>query len=497
MKPFRKSLSILIILSLLLALSACGGTAAEPETPAATPAETTPEPTPEPVVTEQEANAGEYTFLCARFSAAYMDRMYELGVAGSDVPDQYVSMPDMAGQTVTLEPDGTGYLYWGEDNQGPIDWWTLEDGALQFQAGVAVIDGAIADGLMTLTIDEGFAVCFAAPNADTSGVEPITLGEFAALLRGPDAASAPAELPITGEYAAFAVEVDGALVYTADLGMTSTITLADGGTGRMTSDDEAIDITVWTLEGEDLTITLADDSSAGAVLQGGVIALDIYGTGYMILYYAREGADLSGYAPMTLEEYQSKPDSLLYALWAGLDMNAGVHLNYDMHTDYLDADLSYDVHGKNGVYYSRRTTQVSGFENTVVTFFRDGTAYNLYPDDMTGIIATTTTSSYLAENVMLMDHLLSDIRSYALRKDYTTQTQEIEGVSYTVELFPETAGSAQAAFYFLDDGRLVYCHKGAPVTETAAEIGETVYSVYAIDTAVNEALFDISAYTIR
>ena len=503
MNKVKRSLYILLMLTLLLTLCACGGTKAEPEkpvreTPAATPAETTREPTPEPVVTEQEANAGEYTFLCARFSAAYMDRMYELGGAGSDLPDQYVAMPDMVGETVTLEADGSGYLYWGDNNQGPIDWWKMDGDALQFQAGVAVIDGTIADGLMTLTIDDGFSALFAAPGADTSGVEPITLGEFASMLRGPEpAASVPAELPVEGEYELFAVEYEGALVYSADLGVSSTLTLADGGTGRMTSDNETMDITVWTLEGEALTITLADGDSAGGKLHGGVIELDIYGTGYMIFFYAKEGADLSGYAPMTMEEYQSKPESLLYALWAGLDLNAGIHLNYDMHTDYMDADQSYDVHGKDGVYYSRRTTRVSGFENTVVTFFRDGTAYNLYPDDMTGIIATTTTSSYIAENIMLMDHLLSDIRGYALRKDYTTQTQEIEGVSYTVELFPETDSTAQAAFYFRDDGRLVYCLKGAPVVETVAEIGETVYTVYTIDDAVNEALFDISGYTIK
>ena len=502
MKKVKRSVCILLVLTLLLTLCACGGATAEPEKPAAeTPAETPaamPITTPEPAGTELEAYAGEYSFLCASFSAAYMDRMYELGGAGSDLPDQYVAMPDMAGQTVTLEPDGTGYLYWGDNNQGPIDWWKMDGDALQFQAGVAVIDGTIADGLMTLTIDDGFATLFAAPGADSSGVKPITLGEFASLLRGSEpAASVPAELPVEGKYELFAVEMEGALVYSADLGVSSTLTLAEGGTGRMTSNDEAMDITVWTLEGEALTITLADGSSAGSKLHGGVIELDIYGTGYMIFFYAKEGADLSGYAPMTMEEYRAKPDSMLYALWAGLDLNAGVHLNYDMHTDYLDADQSYDVHVKDGVYYSRRTTQVSGFENTMVTFFRDGTAYNLYPDDMTGIIATTTSSSYIAENIMLMDHLLSDIRSYALRKDYTTQTQEIEGVSYTVELFPETASTAQAAFYFRDDGRLVYCLKGAPVVETAVEIGETVFTVYTIDGAVDEALFDISGYTIN
>jgi len=155
------------------------------------------------------------------------------------------------------------------------------------------------------------------------------------------------------------------------------------------------------------------------------------------------------------------------------------------------------VHGKDGVYYSRRTTQVSGFENTMVTFFRDGTAYNLYPKDMTGLIATTTNSSYIRENVMLMDHLFSDIHSYAQRKDYTTEKRELDGVSYTVELFPATGSTAEAAFYFNADGKLAFCFEGAPVIKTAAEIGETVYTVHAIDEAVNEALFDISGYTIN
>ena len=162
----------------------------------------------------------------------------------------------------------------------------------------------------------------------------------------------------------------------------------------------------------------------------------------------------------------------------------------------MDADMSFDVHGKDGVYYSRRTTRVSGFENTVVTFFRDGTAYNLYPEDMTGVIATTTSSSVIAENILFMDDLLSDIRSCAMRKDYQEASQELEGVSYTVELFPATDTAPDMAFYFTEDGQLAYCYKGAPVIETPVEIGETVYAVYAIDEAVNEELFDISAYAI-
>ena len=101
-----------------------------------------------------------------------------------DIPDQYVDMPEMAGETVTLEADGTGYLYWGEDNQGPIDWWIVDGGALEFQAGVAVIEGTIIDGIMTVELDDGFWALFALPGADTSGIAPVSIDDYFALLYG-------------------------------------------------------------------------------------------------------------------------------------------------------------------------------------------------------------------------------------------------------------------------------------------------------------------------
>lgn len=498
MKKLKRSMCILLALALMFTLAACGNQTAEPEKPAEeSSAEEIPAAAPESSASDLEQYAGEYTFLCGKLSAAYMDRMYELGGGGKDIPDQYVIMPEMDGETVTLNADGTGYLDWGENNQGPIDWWKMDGDTLEFQAGVSVVNGTIADGLMTLTIDDGFSACFAATDTDTANVEPITLAEFSSMLLEQDPSSVPEELTPEGEYEIFAVEVDGALVYSDDLEMTSKIILAADGTGSMTHNDDAIDITAWTSDEEGLSIALSDGSSAGCKLHSGVLELDLYGNGSMILCYAKKGADTSGYAPMTLEEYQSEPDSMLYALYSGLDTRAGIHLNYDMHTDYLDADMSYDVHGKDGVYYSLRTTLVSGFENSLVTFFRDGTAYNLYPDDMTGIVATTTTSSYIMDNIMLMDHLFSDIHSYGRRKDYTQETRDLDGVSYTVELFPERGNTPEAAFYFKDDGQLAFCFKGAPVAETAVEIGETAYTIHTIDQAVNEDLFDISGYTIR
>ena len=313
----------------------------------------------------------------------------------------------------------------------------------------------------------------------------------------PDTAS---ELPAEGTYTIFAVEVEGALIRSEDFEVASTLTLAADGTGSMSMNDDSMDITVWTLDGEAFSLTLADGSGAEGELQNGILKLDIYGTGYMLLYYAREGADVSAYAPMTMEEYRAKanavPDSMLYALWSSFDTSAGVHLRYNMHTDYMDANQRYDVHGKNGVYYSSRTTLVSGYENTLVTFFRDGTAYNLDPEKMTGVVVTTTTSSYIMDNIMLMDELFSDIQSYAKRTDYTVETREVDGVSCTAEVFPATAAEPEAAFCFGEDGRLLYAFKGAPVIDVGVEIGETAYTVIAIDAAVDEALFDISGYQL-
>lgn len=495
MKDFKKLLCALMALALAFALCACGGQ----------PAETAPEETAPAAAETSEAApdltpwAGEYTYLCVYLSAAYMNEAFELGGTAQDIPDQCVDLPNMAGETVTLDADGAGYLDWGEDNQGPIDWWEMDGDHLRFQAGVAVIDGTIVDGLMTVEIAEGFSACFAAPGADTSGIEPISLEEYAALLTGEEAAPAE-ELPAEGEYTLFAVEAEGALVYSDELEMASTLTLEPDGTGVMTMDDEAMDVASWTAEAGALTIVLADDSSAEAAIHGGVIELDIWGDGSMLLVYAREGADTSAYAPMTLEEYLEQetaaPDSRLYALWESLDTEAGIHLRYDMHTDFMDADQSYEVHGKDGVYYSRRTTEVSGYKNTVVTFFRDGTAYNLYPEDMTGIVAATTSSSLIADNVLMMDDLYSDISSYARQSDYTEETRELDGVSCAVEVFPATEYTPGIAFYFDDAGQLVYCVKGAPVVESAIEIGETVYTVHAVDGAVDEGLFDISGYDI-
>ena len=301
MKRFKTILAVLLALSLAFALCACG------EQPTATVPSLAPIPSSEPIPTpaptpdstpEPDPAVGEYRALCAKFSPAYLAAA--IGYEGElPEPDtQYVDYPSMAGYSVTLDSDGTGYLNWGEDNQGPIDSWSLEGTSLLLKAGVSEIRGSLENSVMTLILDDGMELCFALPGADTSGIETITLDQYLALFPEPGA-----EYPAEGEYRLFALEREGYLVDSTDLEMASILNLSEGGTGFMTYDEDRAEITSWVLNGEDLTITLDDGGSAGATLRNGVLILDVVGNGESLLYYAQEGVDLSSFPVLSLEEF--------------------------------------------------------------------------------------------------------------------------------------------------------------------------------------------------
>ena len=329
---------------------------------------------------------------------------------------------------------------------------------------------------MTLVFDDGFSLVFAAPGTDVSSLKPISIEAFTRVVYGIE----------TGTYDLFALGYGGEIMGTAGTGQTSVLVLDDGGTGSMTFGDEAGEITSWTIDGDAVSITMSDGSTTTGKYRGdlGVIELDISGyTGY----FGQEGADTDWYLA---------PDSRLFKLYDGIDAIAGAHLSYTLHTEYLDSTSIYDVHTKDGVYYSGRTTQVSGYEDRTATFFKDGTAYVLSPDDMTATVATSTGSSLIANNVLLMDSLYSLISGRAKSMDFTVETRELNGVQYSADVYPATEYKAETAFLFDDDGNLVGCIEGPPVLQTAAEIGESVYTVAAIDGAVDAALLDISTYQV-
>ncbi len=309
------------------------------------------------------------------------------------------------------------------------------------------------------------------------------------------------ELPVEGEYKIFAVQYEGYLIHAAEMEVDSVLTLGADSKGKLTMGEDSMAIASWTLDGSKCTITMEDESSADATVEDGVLILDLYGDESMVLYYAQEEADISMFSPMTADEVRAAMEgrileSKLGTFWSQLDAADAVHLSYDMHTEYMDATQSIDSYSKGGMFYSYKLTKVAGYESPSVTVFRDNTAYNLDPEKKTGVIATTVSSSYFADNIERLDSLYSDIWTYAHETDCTSETREKDGVTYDVEYFPAGEYTAECAFYFDENGQLVYVEKGAPVIEGLQSIGKSTYTIKAIDNEVDEALFDISGYEI-
>lgn len=307
------------------------------------------------------------------------------------------------------------------------------------------------------------------------------------------------------EYALFAVETQGYTVVPEVVAATSVLTLDAGGQGQMTFNGDSMAITRWTLEGENFSLEMADGGVAGGVWHDGVILLDLYGDGQIVLYYAAPGADTSAYPVLTQEEFlvqyaadqaASVPSSQLYALSQRMTSATGLHLVYTVQQDYMNAEQDFEVQGRGGLYYSLRMTRVSGLENTAAVLFRDSTAYNLDPNAKTALKVTSTSMKAVNEDALLMDNLYAAIVRNADRTDFTQEARELNGKEYVAELYPARADYESAyAFYFEGDGRLAYCEEQHPET-AGLQLGTSFYTVSAIDGNVDDALFELTGYTV-
>ena len=312
------------------------------------------------------------------------------------------------------------------------------------------------------------------------------------------------DLPVEGEYSIFAVRNEGYTVSASEMDIEASMTLSADGTGSITIMGESMDIVSWTAEDGAFTVTLADESTAGGNARGGIVELDIYGTGDMLMIFAQEKADTSSYTLLTFDEVKEQilaaeeaNKTALGLVLGGIDPVAGAHLRYQRRINALDTVQEYDVYAKEGVYYSARTTKTAGAQSTVITFIKDGKVYNLYPDKKTGNYVTDLPLSITNENILLMDDLYSEMRMTSMRTDHVEEEREIEGASFPAEVYPQTDYDPETVFYFADDGSLAYCYTAAPVVESAAYIGDILYTVESIDGEVDESLFDISSYEIH
>ena len=304
---------------------------------------------------------------------------------------------------------------------------------------------------------------------------------------------------LVGEYKGFAASYMGYTYSLEEAGSTSSLTLLADGTGKIEFDGEESGIPGWTVEGNLLNMTDEGGGSATGTVTHGVIAIDFSGDGSAGAYYAKEGTDTSWIEIMTMDEIseliEKGPGTKTFDVYSSMDVTAGVHLSYELHTDYQDAKLIYEVNAKDGVYSSSRTTQVSGIESTTVTYYKDGKVYNLFPADMTGQMVTETT--LLENNLLGMDNLYRTLSSFCRSTGYTEETREHEGVSYDVEVYPEGKYNAETAFYYDTEGKLVYVDVKAYTTEAGTEIPASFYTVHAMDAEVDASALDMSGYKVE
>jgi len=308
---------------------------------------------------------------------------------------------------------------------------------------------------------------------------------------------------IAGKYIMFAVENNGYLVNPDDMGTNFVLSLYDDGTGYITMNDNGMELKSWVQEGSGISLDAADGTALAAEMtDSGIIVMEMFpGTN---MYFAPEGADISGYEVLSFEEAlnrmmedeanKPKPDSKLFALYESLKPDEGIHLNYEVSIEKMDQDSGYDVHIKGDKYYSRFSLLDEKYKDfDTVTFFENGNLYTLQVREKTGILASTINYEYVRNNVAMMDQLYSAIAQRAPGLEYTEEEREFEGEKYFAEIYPaEPSGyPSEAVFLFDEDGNLAYY-----IVTLSDTLGESVYRIHAIDSEVDESLLDISDYAI-
>lgn len=313
MKRFAIAPIFLLVLIVSLSLCACGMGRALRAVPAPVQASAAPAaPTAAPAADSPLAPyAGKYSFHCTYMSPEYVDGMFaEYGLKAHKVEETFVRSDTMRDYTITLNADGTGYLYWGSANKGPIDYWSMDGDALQFKAGVAVFNGSIVDGFMTVESEPGFVLFFAAPGAVIPELPLISMDEYINLLYARQE-YVPSTENLAGLYYCYAMKDEQYCIRNMDFGQTEdgSVNLREDGTGVIIVGGTGSRFT-WRLEDGQLhwydesgTVSL-DDMLRFELLGEGVFTLKQAEQEYLSIY-ARTDADLSGIEAITPEEYRA------------------------------------------------------------------------------------------------------------------------------------------------------------------------------------------------
>ena len=276
------------------------------------------------------------------------------------------------------------------------------------------------------------------------------------------------EVPIEGEYTLFALEVKGMQLDPADFEASGQISLNRDGTGRMIFNGEEETLPKWTEKDGVLTLYDSGNTTQEAAIQDGIIEMEIIPAYF--LYFAHKDADTEGF-----ETGGHPTGSKLYAFYRSMNVEKGVRLRYQYHTDYMDTMSVVETHARGENFYELKTQRLMGYEQASATLYRDGIVYLLYPDKMTGSEVMPVSLSLLGGDVLQLDDLCKVIGSCFMRKDFTEEERELDGETWTVEVFPADETTEEAVFFYDRDGKLVHVLVGAP--KLMPDLGETFYKI--------------------
>ncbi|MBQ1440129.1 MAG: hypothetical protein IIZ10_10595 [Solobacterium sp.] len=263
---------------LVLSAAGCGKSASETAEAVSKPEETAAQPAAAPAA--EVSAAGKYNAL------------------GLIMGQYVVEVDSMKGNYLELKDDGSGYLYFGADNQGDISSWEETNGAFTMKAGVSEFTGELKDGILDLELGDEFVVKFAKDGIDTSAFKIVTMEEYRDLA-AKEAGSKDENKSIAGFYYAYAVESGDMCILLPEEDRNSfAFTINDDGTGKVHVDDESED-TLWKLDGDVLTFYELSGEPATAdydiTWNDGIITIavppDEDNDQVIYEYLVREGAD--------------------------------------------------------------------------------------------------------------------------------------------------------------------------------------------------------------
>ncbi len=184
--------------------------------------------------------------------------------------------------------------------------------------------------------------------------------------------------------------------------------------------------------------------------------------------------------------------SRLEAVLASMTDENGVHMNYDVTIDNIDATTTNDVHARGDKYYLRAWVGKKSDLDTVQ--YGDG-------DEMMTLDISTKTATVFEKTEARKGKEgieLNELYQYLAMlagSEYSESSEKIGDGEYICQTYPAADNTVtEKKLYFDGDGNLV---RFVSAADEKQNIPGMIYDINGMDDEADESVFDISAYDIE